>query len=417
MNRLKTMTAAYRNAADDLRFGALVVNNRWVRRATVAGTAVLMGGLLAVMLREPFEYVDDLLWLQKLSAERFIDIPFVSAWTDTSPFYRPGAELMLKLFFSVFGFNLAAYRVFQWAALLLLLYASARVIRRLNLRPETILLLAVFLIGSPFISGSIVWLSELPHVAVLIFFAVGLEALLSDRSGNWKLAICATSFVGALSMKENGVALLIFYPFLVRAKPWSATIIFGTIVVGYFVLRASVLGSHMGLANASQVDRYLYLVNIISQNIALWTRLTKWGELAKEFGYETVIQIASTAGILLAANSFRKSRTALLLAGVAFGSTVLSYAYARDRHLALPAYAYGLLLLMAVDVLAARWRILIFFAWIAWAAQAALTIRGVHRASVDLIHNVYVPNTTPLVKGTSQEVWTIARDNALSLPH
>lgn len=387
--------------------------DRAIFAAMAFGTIILLVGLLFVMAREPFEHVDDLIWLNKVSRENFRDIPFTSAWMEGSPFYRPGAELTIKLLYSVCGFNLLAYRVVQLGTVLLLLWVSRLVLRQLHVRPEGILLLGVFLIGSPFVSGSIVWLSELPHIIVLICFGLGVAALLSDRSDAYKLAICATMLALALSMKENGLALLIFYPFLMRARPVGATLAFGTITLGYILLRATILGGGMGMANASPVDYQLYALNVASQLIALWTRLTKWGAPITEFRLETILQIVSTAIIAVAVPFWRKTRIGLLLLTVALGCAIFSYAYARDRHLALPAYAYGLLFIISTNALSQRWPRLLLCAWLAWSLQAAITLRDVHRASVDLIEKVYRPNLAPLV-AVPTETWTAARSAALN---
>ena len=375
-------------------------------------TAVLLIGLFVVMAREPFEYVDDLAWLYRLGNQRFAEIPLSPAWMDGSPFYRPGAELLLKLLHSAFGWHLLPYRIVQFGALLLLLWTTSVAAARLDLPSSTIPLLAVFLIGSPFISGSVIWLSELPHIVVLICFAAGLAVVFSSRSEGMKLTLCAVLFVAALSMKENGLALLVFYPFLAVSLPVRATLVFGAITLGYFAMRAATIGHGMGLANASPVDVHSYVVNIASQVIALWTRLTKWGEPIHELRYETPLQLASTALIVLLLPKWR-SRPAILLLIVALGCALFSYAYARDRHLALPALAYGLLLAMATSSRRIRW--LPVLVWMAWSVQAALTVRDVHRASVDLIERVYRPNVTPPMPALPVHVWEIARSTALSM--
>ena len=208
-----------------------VRSHRWaIQRLLVptmaAGTIVLLAALLITMIREPFESVDDLLWLTKLRKESFADIPLTAAWLDTSPFYRPGAELMLKSLFSAFGLQLFAYRAVQFLALLGLIAASRLVLARLAVGETMIFPFTAFLIGSPFILPSVAWISELPHVAVLISFALGTAALLSEQSELRKLAMCMAAYIVALSMKESGLALLVFYPFLVRRHPVAATLAF-----------------------------------------------------------------------------------------------------------------------------------------------------------------------------------------------
>ena len=83
------------------------------RKVTIAcmavGTLVLLGGLLAAMIEQPFEHVDDLIWLSKLRNESFAAIPFSPAWMDKSNFYRPIAELLLKILYSAFGLHSVPY--------------------------------------------------------------------------------------------------------------------------------------------------------------------------------------------------------------------------------------------------------------------------------------------------------------------
>ena len=365
------------------------------------------------MVQEPFESVDDLLWLTKLRKESFAEIPFASAWLDTSPFYRPGAELMLKSLFSMFGLHLIAYRIVQFLTFLGLIAVSRSILARLNLASEAIFPFTVFLIGSPFISPSLVWISELPHVVVLLAFGLGMSALLSDQSETRKLAACTASYVLALSMKENGLALLFFYPFLVRRHPVAATLAFGGVTIGYFVLRAIMLGGGMGLANASPVDTLAYFQNIVSQIIALWTRLTRWGEAIERVHLETVVIILSSGIIAVTAPRWSRSRGTAVLALVALAAPLMSYAYARDRHLALPAYAYGLLMMKALDTFAPKSTWVMAFAWLAWSAQAAISTRTVDRASLAVTETVYRPNLSPPSPGIAPDIWTAARTGAL----
>ena len=105
-----------------------------------------------------------------------------------------------------------------------------------------------------------------------------------------------------------------------------------------------------------------------------------------------------------------------IAAAVALGATLFSFSYARDRHLALPAFAYALLLVMAIDRLTLRWRWVLVCVWLAWAAQAAIMIRSVHRASVDLVAKVYRPNEQSPNASLPQDVWVAARASALKLP-
>lgn len=404
----------------------------------VTGTVVILGGLLAAMIEQPFEHVDDLIWLSKLRSESFAAIPLSAAWMDKSNFYRPVAELLLKILYSVFGLHPVPYRFVQFAALLTLLWSSWTIVRRLELTPESIMLLSVVVVGSPFISGSLVWLSELPHVLVLICFAVAVGEVLSDRSPEQKIFRCAAAYAVAVLSKENGLALLIFYPVLVRRSPVSATLAFGSVTLTYFAMRWLVLGPGMGLSGSNESVGYffefltseqkdalfqgrgiyrLFAYNIAAQNLALWLRITKWGAAIREVEFETFLQIASTGLIIAGAGARRKHPTGFwIAASVAFGATLFSFSYARDRHLALPAFAYALLLLMAVDKIASRWRMAVFVVWLAWAVGAAITIRSVHRASVDLVAKVYRPNERSPNPSLPQDVWSAARGSALRRP-
>ena len=65
--------------------------------------------------------------------------------------------------------------------------------------------------------------------------------------------------------------------------------------------------------------------------------------------------------------------------------------------------------------LGARWRWIVFCVWTAWAMQAGFTVRGVHRASIDLIEKVYRPNLTPPNPHVALVVWISARETALRL--
>ena len=102
-----------------------------------------------------------------------------------------------------------------------------------------------------------------------------------------------------------------------------------------------------------------------------------------------------------------------MLAAVTLLAPLLSYAYARDRHLALPAYAYGLLLMKALDAIAPKSTWVIAAAWLAWSAQAAISIRTVDRASLALVETIYRPNSTPPSPGIAPDIWAAARSGAL----
>jgi hypothetical protein len=103
------------------------------------------------------------------------------------------------------------------------------------------------------------------------------------------------------------------------------------------------------------------------------------------------------------------------------GAPFLSYSYARDRHLALPAFAYAFLLAVAVNELASLLRsrtqatALIACVWIAWSLQAGLMLRQINWSSADVIERLYRANEKPLNPNLPPDVWATARAHALSL--
>jgi hypothetical protein len=412
--------------------------SRAFRRALIPimilGSAILLAGLLFFMLAQPFEPVDDLVWLTKLQNEGWSAIPFVPAWQSDSDFYRPIAELLLKLCFEPFRFDPTPYRFVQFAFLLWLIWLCHAFLGRLKVSVEARLILPAFLIGSPFISGSLIWLSELPHIVVLVCFVGSLLALTSEISESRKLLISGVCFSIALLCKENGLALtalvLYFFPTSIR---WRAMAAFAAIIFAYFGLRYLVLPSLVDsphetvgyffqtLSHDQIQNRFpgphiaeFYIYNIVAQTAALWFRLTKWGLVISERYYEAVIQIISSTLILTWLWSRPKIDRAVLsiLIIIALGGVVFSYAYARDRHLALPALSYGLLLVIAVDRISGPWRrAILATVWLAWSLQAAIAVRDVHRDSVDLV-KMYRTNPEPIGSAPS-DVWDLARNWAI----
>lgn len=411
----------------------------WLVFAMGAGTVMLLALLFAIMLRQPFETVDDLIWLNKLHGDSFSSLLLSPAWMVKSSFYRPVAELLLKIQYAFFGLDPRPYRYAQFAIVLLLIWLSFRLIRQLGLRRETIFLLSVFLIGSPFITGSITWLSELPHVIVLVCFVVGLIAITSDLTEGRKLAVCTLAFAIALLSKENGLALTAFLLYFARSLPVKAALAFAAVVASYFAMRAFVLGPSMGLSAFDEDGGYffrfltaaerrqmfagsaiyqLYAYDVLAQVAAILFRATAWGQIVGGINREVVIETASTVVILAGATAaYRKHGVVfVILAVVAIGGTVFSYAYARDRHLALPALAYGFLLVMTASEWSRRFAAVpLFCLWLAWAAQAALALRATDNLSTQAIEEIYRPNTRPLNPNLPVEVWTAARERALSL--
>ncbi|WP_092190863.1 hypothetical protein [Bradyrhizobium sp. cf659] len=411
------------------------------------GTVVWLGLLLATMLRQPFEATDDLIWLAKLRSDSFLDLPLSPAWMVQSSFYRPVAEFLLKCLYALFGLNPTPYRYVQFAVFLLLMGLSLQVVRRLGLRVESVLLITVFAIGSPFISGSVVWISELPHVLVLVCFAAALLVVLSDRTVTAKLALCGLAYAIALLSKENGIVLIAFSIYFLRTAPFRAAIVFGGITLAYFAMRAVVLGPAMGTAGVDESVGYffqmlsneerrrlfsgyavykLYAYNVVAQLGALAFRITQWGIIFDRPHYQTIVETLSTALIVGGFVVFRNrprphSMVLVVVTVVAIGAPLLSYSYARDRHLALPAFAYAFLLAVAVNELASLLRsrtqatALIACVWIAWSLQAGLMLRQINWSSADVIERLYRANETPLNPNLPPDVWATARAHALSL--
>jgi hypothetical protein len=392
--------------------------------------AFLLAALFVFMLAQPFERTDDLLWLDKLRTESWASMPFVAAWEATSNFYRPVAEAVLKLCFDGFGLDPVPYRFVQLALLLALIGVCYSFLRKIGTSREAILIVPVFFIGSPFINGSIIWLAEIPHVMVLLCFAGALLALVSDFSENKKLIICCSCLFIAMLSKENGLALaaLVIY-FLPTSIRWRAIIAFAGFVLCYFAARYLVL-QHIAGSPSEDVGYFfnslspkevrsqfpgasiifLYGYNVLAQVAALWFRITKWGLVIHERYYEVALHAACTAIIVSWLWSRRNiDRVTAVILVVALFGVIFSYAYARDRHLALPALAYGLLLVTAVDRLSVSWRqYAILFVYIAWSAQAAIQIIDLHRSVVDQ-DRFYERNLTPANDMVQQDIWSAAR--------
>jgi hypothetical protein len=431
-------------ASDSPRLPGKVNAENVILGLMAVGTLVLSGLLLFVMLKQPFERTDDLIWLTKLRGNSFLELPLSPAWLVGSPFYRPVAEFFLKVLYTAFGFNPTPYRYVQFAVFLLLVVLSLQVVRRLGLRWEAVLLITVFLIGSPFISWSMAWLSELPHIIVLVCFVAAIAVILSEQSVPTKLCLTGLAFAIALLSKENGLALIVFYVYFLRTAPFRAGAVFGGITAVYFVMRAIVLGPSVGAAgvedSAGWFFRYLsgeerralfsgyaiyqlYIYNILAQLAALGFRITQWGVIFGRPNYQMILETASTALIVAGAVVLRKRReklsiVLLIIAATAVGGTFFSYSYARDRHLALPALAYAFLLVIAVNELGSRsrTRAISLFAcvWMAWSVQAIFTLRAMQSASVELVERVYQPNLTSPDPHVPLDVWTTAREDALA---
>jgi hypothetical protein len=408
------------------------------------GTAILLALFLYVMLRQPFEPTDDLIWLSKLRSQSFLDLPLSSAWMVPSVFYRPVAEAFLKALYSMFGLNLTPYRWTQFAIFVVMIGLGGVVLRQLRLNWEGTLVLVVFAMGSPFMYGSIVWIAELPHVIVLVSFTAALAAILSNQSTAAKLSECGLAFAIALLSKENGLALIVFYCYFLRTAPIKAAIVFGAITAAYFIMRAIVIGPSMGasgveesvgfgfrfLTTEQRLEMFegyriygLYAYDIITQNVALFLRLTQWGKIVDKLYYQTYLQIASTVliAIGLIARLRRRREISIidfLIIATTFGGTLFSYSYARDRHLALPAWAYGFLLIIAAYEIGRFLKsrsaatTIFFCVWLAWSVQAYCTIKYVRSASFDVIERTYRSSPNP---GRPPDVWAEARRQALEL--
>jgi hypothetical protein len=417
------------------------------RLIMLCGTLLLVAYFLLAMLKQPFESVDDLIWLTKLRKQSFAELPFSAAWMVNSGFYRPVAEIGLKALYSICGLDLTAYRFIQFGFFIILIGVSLIVVRRLGLASESVLLLTVFMMGSPFLFGSIVWLAELPHVLVLICFVAGLAALLSERSISVKLALCGLAYAIAVLSKEQGLGLLVFYLYFLRRAPMRATIVFLGITIAVFWLRSLALGPSMGISGNFESVGYffeylsterrrelfsgnraylIYAYNIAAQFVALTTRATQWGVIFDKLQYQTVLQTASTAVIIAGAVAWKKNHKKpaailLVLAATVLGGTTFSFTYARDRHLALAAMAYGFLLVIALGEIGAYWRsrnvvtAMLFGVWLAWSAQAYWAARYVRAASLEVIEKIYQPSVQSPSPIIDPDIWTTARDQALAL--
>jgi hypothetical protein len=423
----------------DLRTVALIV--------MTAGTLILAVLFLQAMLTQPFEPNDDLIWFTKLRSQSFLDLPLSPAWILESPFYRPAAEIFLKALYSLFGMDLTAYRLAQFGCFVLLIGFSLVVVRRLNLGWENALLVTVFAMGSPFIFGSVIWISELPHVIVLICFAASLAVILSGRSNSAKLYLCGVAFSVAVLSKENGLALALFYFYFVRSAPVKATVLFGGIVAAYFALRLAVLGPSMGAAGVNDSVGYffeylssdqrqhlfagnsiywLYAYDILAQIAALFFRATQWGLIFDKLQYVIILQSISTALIVAGLTALIKRRHGnsvfiFIVAGTVLGGTLFSYSYARDRHLALPALAYVFLLIISIGEIGhlLRSRALatgvLFCVWLGWSAQAYWTIIAIPGSALEVVEKSYRPFPENPNHRVAPDIWEAARQQALNL--
>ncbi len=430
---------------------------RWRLAATVdlrvtllvlmtAGTALLACLLLAAMLRQPFEPNDDLIWFTKLRRQGFSDLPLSAAWMVSSPFYRPIAEGFLKGLYVIFGMNLSAYRIFQFLCFILLVGLGSIATRQLRLPAEASLALIMFCLGSPFLFGSIVWISELPHIVIVVCFAASLTIILSTMNDNAKLVLCGLAFAVAVLSKENGLALAVFSLYFLR-KAWLQTaLVFGGITVGYLGLRALVLGSSIGAGGVNESVGYmfdylsqkerqaafpgsaiyqLYLYNVTAQIGALLFRVAQWGILVSRISYEVVLHSASTALIVLALGMRVRQRSfpvwLIVLIVTVIGGTVFSYSYARDRHLALPAFAYGMLLVICCGEIGRRARTswgaatLFFFVWSGWVVLAYRNISNLPGSSLEVVEKSYRPYPEVPNPQVDADIWQSAREQALKL--
>jgi hypothetical protein len=414
------------------------------------GTLALAALLLWAMLQQTFEPTDDLIWFTKLRQQTYAELPFSAAWMLSSPFYRPVAEVLLKTLYTLFGMDRTPYRLIQFATIVLLIGIGYVVLRRLRVNREYVLLLTVFTIGSPFIFGSLVWISELPHVLVLICYATCLAAILSERPISGKLFQCGLAFAIAALSKENGLALLLFYLYFVRTIPIGSTLVFGGITVAYFGLRHALFGPSMGVSGNMESNGFLfdymtseqrqqlfsgsaayglYVYNVVAQLAALLFRATQWGVIFKRPNYQALVETASTVliaiGIAKSIARERKVSAFISLSIVAVvGGTFFSFTYARDRHLALPAFAYAFLLTFAVAEIGNSLRVrvsanaataLVFCVWIGWSIQTYQQIKDLPRISREIAEKSYLPFQTSPNPHIDEDIWDTARQEALSL--
>ncbi|WFU43684.1 hypothetical protein QA640_15335 [Bradyrhizobium sp. CB82] len=410
------------------------------------GTVLLAGLLFYVMLKQPFEPNDDLIWFTKLRKQSFWELPLSPAWILQSPFYRPVAEIFLKSLYLLFGMELAPYRWVQFAAFLLLMWLGFVVVRQLRLPWESSLLLVTFTLGSPFLPGSLIWISELPHVIILICFAAALTTILSEQSINTKLVLCALAFAVAVLSKENGLALAIFYLYFLRTAPIRAALVFGGITAGYLLLRALVLGPSIGAGGVNESVGYffdyltheqrmslfpghavyrLYVYNVTAQLAALLFRATQWGIIISHVTYHMLLHTASTVLIAIGLAMRIKRRDVpvwlVILVLTILGGTLFSYSYARDRHLALPAFAYGILLVVSCCELGQSMRSrlattsIIFWLWLTWSYEAYRSAILLPGSSLEVVEKSYRPYPEVQNPRVDSDIWTAARRQALDL--
>jgi hypothetical protein len=411
----------------------------------LVGTVILAVLFLRAMLKQPFEPIDDLIWLTKLKRTSFGELAFSPTWRQ-APFYRPVADIFLKSLYSSFDMDLRLYRWTQFGCFIVLVLLCAKIFRQLRLPWESGLIIAVFLMGSPFVFGSLSWITELPHVIVLICYASALVTILSNQTPQVKLLLCLLAFVTALLSKENGLALAVFWLYFVRTLPVRATLAFGGIVSVYFALRALSLGPAMGLGGMRETVGYFFdylsheqmvekfpgheiykffAYNIAAQFAALFFRVTQWGVVLTSPGYQFFLHTLSTILIIVGLGGLIRTERRipawlLIVSMTVLGGTLFSYAYARDRHLLLPAFAYGFLLVQScatIGRLAGSRSItmsLLFLVWLAWSVQAYRIIKTIPPAGLELVEKIYQPNPEahPVI---DRELWAVARRQALEL--
>ncbi|WP_368507568.1 hypothetical protein [Bradyrhizobium lupini] len=423
------------------------INLRSVLLAIMAvGTIGLTWLLLNTMMKQPFEPNDDLIWFTKLRHQSFLELPLSAAWMLSSPFYRPVAEIFLKSLYAIFGMERAGYRAVQFGCFLLLMWLGYLSFRKLRLPWEASLLLVSFSLGSPFLTGSIVWISELPHVIVVISFAASLTVVLSERSHSVKLTLCAMAFAVALLSKENGLALGAFYLYFLRSLPMRATVVFGGIIAVYLLFRALVLGPSIGAGGVnesvgylfdylSQAERQatfpgnavynLYVYNVAAQLGALLFRATQWGIIISHVTYHALLHTASTILIVIGLVVWKRQRNLpiwlVVILIMILGGTVFSYSYARDRHLALPAYAYGTLLVICACEIgrSTRSRLaatsIIFSLWLSWSYEAYRTLILMPGSALEVVEKSYAPYPDVQNHQVDADIWELARQDALKI--
>ena len=111
----------------------------------------------------------------------------------------------------------------------------------------------------------------------------------------------------------------------------------------------------------------------------------------------------------------------IVLIVTVIGGTVFSYSYARDRHLALPAFAYGMLLVICCVEIGGRARTswvaatLFFFVWSGWAVLAYRNISSLPGSSLEVVEKSYRPYPEVQNPQVDPDIWQSAREQALKL--